>query len=335
MISTTKRTIALSSALCFMLLLTACSLSPKVTNSAVSSPSPIAPLTTEPLESQAAIDATKEFQHEGVKTIVPSEPKRIVADWYYGELLALGVRPIGYPEYLLTEYPYRDSAGTEGLGESMEQVIDLKPDLIISTWDDSYKQFEKIAPSVLLKLNTGVEEKMRVLGELVNKQAEAESWIASFEEKLEHAKQRLAKEGQSDMTVTILSVFQKDLKVYGYRNMGGDVLYNLLEVEPPGRVKEIFSEADIWNQTISFEALPEIAGTHIILTAYDPEGSARGTLEQLEQSRVWNSLDAVKNGRVHKVDYYDLFFDDPIAIEHQIDMLTSMLLSKGSADGTE
>jgi iron complex transport system substrate-binding protein len=81
--------------------------------------------------------------------------------------------------------------------------------------------------------------------------------------------------------------------------------------------------------------LPEISGTHIILTAYDPEGSARETLEQLEQSRVWDSLDAVKNGRVHKVAYYDLFFDDPIAIEHQIDMLTNMILSKGVADETE
>jgi iron complex transport system substrate-binding protein len=329
MVGPSKGTFMFSAALCLMLLLSACSTPvPSVGGTNASEPTSNQSAASQPTATQQAetAAATREFQHVGGTAVVPAEPQRIVADWFYGELLALGVRPIGYPEYLLSEYPYVDSEGTEGFGESIEQVIELKPDLIISTWDDSYNQYAKIAPSVLLKLNNGVFEKMRVLGELVNKQEEAEKWVASFEEKLAHSKQRLAEEAAPDTTVTILSIFQKDLKVYGYRNMGGDVLYNLLQMEPPQKVKEMFKQEDVWNHSVSFEALPEITGSHIILTAYDPEGTGREMLEQLEQSKIWNSLDAVKNGRVHKVDYYDLFFDDPIAIEHQIEMLTDMIL---------
>lgn len=319
-----SKTMMAAAALSLLLTLSACGTSAPAATNAISSESPtVQAATAQPTATQAAEAGTREYEHAAGKSVIPAEPRRIVADWFYGELMALGVRPIGYPEYLLSEYRYVDTNGTETFGESLESVVAMEPDLIITTWDDSYEPFSKIAPSVLLKLNSGLVDKMRVLGELVNRQDEAKKWEETFLAKLEAAKKRIAEEAAPDTTVTILSIFQKDLKVYGYRNMGGDVLYNLLEVKPPAKVKEMFDDSDVWNKAISFEGLPEVAGTHIILTAYDPEGTGR---ETLEQSQVWNNLDAVKNGRVHKVDYYDLFFDDPIAIEHQIEMLTNMIV---------
>lgn len=315
-----SKTMLVAAALSLSLMLSACTSAPGGTDEPAGA-------NNRPAVTQQTEAATKEFAHNGGKSTVPVEPQRIVADWFYGELLALGVRPIGYPEYLLSEYPYAGSQGTEGLGEAVEQIVELNPDLIVSTWDDSYAQYSKIAPSVLLQLNDGLIDKMRVIGELVNKQEAAEAWIASFEQKLQAARQRLAEQIAPDTTVTILGIFQKDVKVYSNKNMGGDVLYNLLQVNPPQKVQEMFSESQAWNQAVSFEALPDIAGTHIILTTYDPDGSGRETLEQLEQSQIWNNLDAVKNNRVHKLAFYDLFFDDPIAIEHQIEMLTDMIIA--------
>jgi iron complex transport system substrate-binding protein len=56
-------------------------------------------------------------------------------------------------------------------------------------------------------------------------------------------------------------------------------------------------------------------------------GVARQALYGQAFSRaIWKSLDAVKNNRMHKVPYYGLFFDDPIAIEHQMEMLTNLIL---------
>ncbi|WP_411342767.1 AraC family transcriptional regulator [Paenibacillus sp. WLX1005] len=274
--------------------------------------------------STAAV-TTHEFKHAGGTSTVPVQPKRIVTDWFYGELLTLGVRPIGYPEYLLSEYPYVKSDGTEALGDSLEQVVDLNPDLIISTWDESYDQYAKIAPSVLLKTTMPLKERMQKLGELVGKEEEAQKWSTAFDTKLKQAKTNLHEKMAPNTTVTILSIFQKNLQVYGYRNMGGEVLYKMLEVQPPQAVQKLFVNSDKWNANVSFESLPDLAGTDIILTVYDPEGTGRQKLQELQQSTVWKNLDAVKNGRVHVVDYYDLFYEDPIAVDNQIKMLSDLL----------
>ncbi len=319
-----NKKLLLSAVISLMLLLSACGgQAPVNVSSSPESAADSTPKQTAPAAQQEKL--TREFKHDGGVDQVPVEPQRIVADWYYGELLALGVRPIGYPEYLLSEYPYVEAKGTIGTGDSMEQIIELEPDLIISTWNESYQQFSKIAPSVLINPSDELTQKMRTLGDLVNRQDEAEKWINEFEGKLEKARKQLKQQTTSDTTVTVINVFQKELKVNGYRNMGGNVIYNLLQMNPPQKVKEMFDDKDVWNQAVSFEALPDVAGTHIILTAYDPEGTGRELLEELEQSPIWKSLDAVKNNRVHKIAYYDLFFDDPIAIEHQIEMLTEIL----------
>ncbi|MFD1884436.1 AraC family transcriptional regulator [Paenibacillus wenxiniae] len=269
--------------------------------------------------------ATHEFKHAGGTSIVPVHPKRIVTDWFYGELLTLGVRPIGYPEYLLSEYRYVNNEGTEALGDSLEQVVALNPDLIISTWDESYDQYVKIAPSVLLKTTMPLKERMQKLGQLIGREEEAQKWSTAFDARLEQAKAHLHANMAPNTTVTILSIFQKDLQVYGYRNMGGEVLYNMLEVQPPPAVKKLFAHSDKWNATVSMESLTELTGTDIILNVYDPEGSGKQKLQELQQSEVWKSLDAVKNGRVHMVNYYDLFYEDPIAVDNQIQMLSDLL----------
>lgn len=307
------------------LLLSACSPSATPTTGASGTGNSENSVSSTTTASTAPAETTREFQHTGGTTEVPTEPKRIVTDWFYGELLTLGVRPIAYPEYLLSEYPYVESEGTEGLGESMEQVISLEPDLIISVWDESYQQFAKIAPSVLFKSDMPLAERMKLLGELVGRQKEAEEWKVSFEQKVEQAKSNLQQKMEPDTSVTIMSIFQKEVKVHGQRNTGAEVVYKTLGVPAPKAVEELFADTEDWNKTISLEALPDLAGTDIILTTYDPEGTGQQRLKELKESEVWKDLDAVKNGRVHEVDYYDLFYEDPIAVENQIEMITNML----------
>ncbi|MEJ8306124.1 AraC family transcriptional regulator [Saccharibacillus sacchari] len=310
------------------LLLSACSPSTTSTTGAAGSSGTASSensLSSATAASTAPAETTREFQHTGGTTEVPTAPKRIVTDWFYGELLTLGIRPIAYPEYLLSEYPYVESEGTEGLGESMEQVIGLEPDLIISVWDESYQQFAKIAPSVLFKSDMPLAERMKTLGDLVGRQKEAQDWQVAFEAKVEEAKTNLQQKMAPDTSVTILSIFQKEVKVHGKRNTGAEVVYKTLGVPAPKAVEELFADTEDWNKTVSLEALPDLAGTDIILTTYDPEGTGQQRLKELKESEVWKDLDAVKNGRVHEVDYYDLFYEDPIAVENQIEMITNML----------
>lgn len=112
--------------------------------------------------------------------------------------------------------------------------------------------------------------------------------------------------------------------------MGGYPLYEVLKVKAAPKVEEIFRNSKEWNKTISFEAVPEFAGDHIILTVYDPNDEGGETLKQLQQSEVWKSLDAVKNERVHVVKFNDLYNDDPVAVQHQVDLLADLILKENN-----
>lgn len=100
---------------------------------------------------------------------IPLNPKRIVVDQYLGSFIALGVIPIGTPG-LHRKNPYlaKALAEVQDIGDvsgiSVEKVIDLQPDLIITGFaeDESrYEKFSKIAPTVSVpygKLKNAHEE---------------------------------------------------------------------------------------------------------------------------------------------------------------------------------
>ncbi|WP_028562330.1 ABC transporter substrate-binding protein [Paenibacillus pinihumi] len=273
---------------------------------------------------------TREYTHMAGTSVIPVKPQRVVTDWYYGQLVALGLKPVGTDDYVWKNHPFIEQAGTESIGGSMEKIIELKPDLIISWGADKYEQYSKIAPAVPLELSEGPVESVRTFGDLLGRQKEAEDWIKAFEATGEAARQRLADKISPDETFTIFTVFKKELKVYGFVNMGGYPLYEVLKVKAAPKVEEIFRNSKEWNKTISFEAVPEFAGDHIILTVYDPNDEGGETLKQLQQSEVWKSLDAVKNERVHVVKFNDLYNDDPVAVQHQVDLLADLILKENN-----
>ncbi|HJF31617.1 MAG TPA: ABC transporter substrate-binding protein, partial [Sporosarcina psychrophila] len=87
---------------------------------------------------------------------VPDRPERVVVDWHLGQVMALGLMPVGAP-LTLTDYgkfleplvsDEMADIGSEGT-VSMEKVLELEPDLII-TWDqEAYEKYSKIAPTIV------------------------------------------------------------------------------------------------------------------------------------------------------------------------------------------
>ncbi len=276
-------------------------------------------------EPEATADAVREYKHMAGSSVIPKKPERVVTNWYYGQLVALGLKPVGTDDYVLNNHPFIEKEGTESIGQSLEKIIELEPDLIISWGADKYDDYSKIAPTVPLELSGGPIETVRIFGDILGREKEAEDWIASFDKNNAAARAKLAETFKPEETVTILTIFQKELRVYGFVNMGGYALYEALQVKPPAKVDELFRGSEEWNKTISFEVLPEYAGDHIILTVYEGNEDSGKTLEELQESAVWNSLAAVKKGHVHQVPFNDLYNDDPVAIEHQVKLLTELL----------
>src|SRR5690606_18670404 len=50
--------------------------------------------------------ATRQYEHMAGSSVIPAKPERVVTDWYYGQLVALGLKPIGTDDYVLNNHPF-------------------------------------------------------------------------------------------------------------------------------------------------------------------------------------------------------------------------------------
>ncbi len=64
---------------------------------------------------------TREYTHMAGTSVIPVKPQRVVTDWYYGQLVALGLKPVGTDDYVWKNHPFIEQAGTESIGGSMEK----------------------------------------------------------------------------------------------------------------------------------------------------------------------------------------------------------------------
>ncbi|WP_010275981.1 ABC transporter substrate-binding protein [Paenibacillus senegalensis] len=286
------------------------------------------PISTESPSDDQLVDqveeSTRSYAHMAGDSAIPVKAERVVTDWYYGQLVALGLKPIGTDDYVWKNHPFIEQAGTESIGQSLEKIVELGPDLIISWGAAKYEDYSKIAPTVPLELSGGPKDSVRIFGDILGREAEAEQWITQFDNNVAEARQKISSVIEAGETFTIFNIWKNTLRVYGFVNMGGYALYESLGVKPNPKVDELFRNSDEWYREISFEVIPEFAGDHIILTSYDPDGTST-ILKELESSSIWSNLDAVKNGRVYLIDYNTLYFDDPIAIEKQVGLLADMI----------
>lgn len=91
---------------------------------------------------------------------VPAEPKKVASDQYMGQLLKLGIVPIGVRDGMLKE-SWIEKAGIskdtlskiESLGGfplNAEKLISLEPDLIIGSIEANIEQYQKIGTTVFV-----------------------------------------------------------------------------------------------------------------------------------------------------------------------------------------
>lgn len=260
---------------------------------------------------------------------VPTHPERVIVDWDLGHVLALGVEPVGASKTIL-EYgrflePYVTDQTQDIGGDgqvSVEKMLALNPDLII-TWDPKMvEKYSKVAPTVVY--DTGkydnIHDEITAMGEILNRQKEAEEWLTSFEERVEVAKEKIRGVIPEDATFSIIDVATtKSTIVVGESGeRGGDALYQILGVTPHPRVKsDIIDKGEI-RLDVSWEKVGDYAGDYVFMVRNDV-GS------ELELPSVWNSLDAVKNKRVYELDMKKYFTSDPLSALLQAEEMAALL----------
>ncbi|KFL42512.1 hypothetical protein CH76_12050 [Lysinibacillus sp. BF-4] len=260
---------------------------------------------------------TREIETVMGKVTVPSNPQRVIVDWDLGHVIALGVEPVGASKttlefgQLLKQFvtDKTDEIGRDGQ-VSYEKVLELEPDLII-TWNrDQVAEYEKIAPTVVFDTTQydGVHEQLTAMGEILNRQNEAKDWLADYDQRVAKAKAQIEASVPKDATFTIIdSGTVKDAIVVGKSGeRGGLAAYGVLELKAADKIQQDIIDKKESRAEVSWESIQDFAGDYIFLITQQGDN-------QDELPSVWQSLDAVKNGRVIELKVKEYFTGDPIS----------------------
>ena len=211
--------------------------------------------------------------------------------------------------------PYLENVDMTVVGSSrdlnLEAVLESNPDLLVTFHNpaglDAYDQLVEIAPVVQLDYNSTWQEQLLMIGELLGKEKEAKKLIVEIEKEISDTKDTLA--SYEDRT---FGLFRTDGK--NFIAQGTAKYYKIFGITKP----EGFSDAA---DSMSLEAVAEMNPYYIVFQHnYD---MSKSFVESMESSSVWQSMDAVKNGRIY---YFDENMNSfgPLTLRLAAEKLTEM-----------
>ncbi|GBF76863.1 hypothetical protein PA598K_05371 [Paenibacillus sp. 598K] len=256
---------------------------------------------------------------------VPLNPERVVVQYLMGDVISLGIVPIGISDV------YEGAAFSESVSEAEalgwwadwepETIMALDPDLILVISEEDAYKFSKIAPTVFIPQGDMTQdERIAFLGEVLGKQEEAAEVIATYDANLNKAKEELAQAGFDQYTVTVFeSTEESIMEVHGDKYGAGGVVYASLGLNAPEKVKTKIIDKDSYSEAVSFEVLPEYAGDFIIRNAF--EG-----MVDLSNHKIWTALPAVQNNRVIEMAFGLSYYSDIYSATAQVEFVKDSLL---------
>jgi iron complex transport system substrate-binding protein len=275
-----------------------------------------APAATEPASAPETSAAAEEtawprtiMDAAGHEVVLEMKPERVTLlhVFYMEDFLLLGVPPtasamgnaLGQVAALTTSEmyaPYLKDVEIMDLGSArelnLEAILASSPDVIMTHSaqggvGDIYDQLVQIAPVVLLNYAVPWQEQLLGCAEIVGKEAEAQKLIAEIEPVVAGARKAAAE--HTDRT---FALFRTDGK--NFMPQGAAAYYSTFGITKPEGFPEVSGGS------ITLEAVAEMAPYYIVFQHnYDASVSF---VKSLESSSVWQSLDAVKNGRIY---YFD------------------------------
>ena len=255
---------------------------------------------------------------------IPAQPQTIVSDYYLGEFLALGVKPVIASPYSLSNPFLKDyTDGIQPLSitsseTALEMIIEVQPDLIVTLSEADYENFSKIAPTVYIPYgNYSDEELFYYIADMLGKREEAEQYMASFEADVLAVRDEV-QAAVGGRSVSLVEVWPSEVYVMGsHFARGGRILFDLWQLKAPQPVQERMVDGDTSYEVISLELLPEYAGDIIF---YGVLADADSSF--VDQSNVWRSLPAVQNGLVKEYEQVAFMHFDPITLRGQLEFYT-------------
>lgn len=243
----------------------------------------------------------------GNEVEVPINPKRVIATYLEDNLVALGIKPVAQWSVKdgtsIQWYLQNELEGIPTIPHDLpfEAVQEMSPDLIIMdsasmVEGGKYEQYSRIAPTYVIgtEVNNDWRDELIRVGQVFDKEAEAQQALEKYEEKAEKAKETINSKVGTPSVAAVWLVGGKFFMVSENLSSGA-VMYGDLGLEVPAVVKEISASATgNWSE-ISLEKLVELDAEHLFLINSEASNSSGALSEAL-----WKSIPAVKAGNVHE-----------------------------------
>ncbi len=281
-------------------------------------------------------------EHLMGETCVPMQPRRVVAldHTAAGNLLSLGVTPIGVASNLLPELAEL-IPDVPRLGQSdqinLEALAVLQPDLIIGGyWDmeGTYDKLSAIAPTVAFEMQTtgDWQRPFRFHGQVLGLETQVEAVLEQYQQRVEELS---AQVNAPPIQVSLVRVLAQSgqISLYLKNCFGGSILADLGFARPPSQNEGTLDQLPFLKQ-ISREALPQADGDVILLFTFGatPEiaAEAEAELDRLKTDPLWQSLKAVQQNQVYPVGHYWGAGNSPLAADWVLDDVEQYLLQAPS-----
>ncbi|WP_283136137.1 ABC transporter substrate-binding protein [Rhizohabitans arisaemae] len=277
-----------------------------------STPTPVGSPAAEGGAPAAGAAFPRTVKHAMGETKIPAQPKRVVAldQSFVDAVLSLETELIGFTEYrsIAGKLPsYLDSvqghaaqAVTVGTLESpsLEKIISLKPDLIVSAkvrHEALYAKLSQIAPTVFGETTGAIwKDNIRLVGQAVGKEDLADQTIAKFEQRAAAIGKSIAGAGGGTMPAVSVVRFvdEPTARLYVENSYSGIVLKDVGFRRPEGQP----TTTDTINVDISEERILDLDADHIFIAVRIEDGTDKNaTGDKFMANPLWGRLKGKKH----------------------------------------
>lgn len=280
-------------------------------------------------------EETTEIAEEGTKVVstimgdveVPVNPKRVIVNWYLGDVVTLGIEPVAIYGWIQESMPFYDLLKEVPSIENWdkEELLSYEPDLIITYDQEDFDKFSKIAPVIVAPESTmSSVERMEFLGKVTGHEIEANAAIEDFNTKLEKAKKLLKSDVFMNKTFSVLQDWGSNSYGIYYEtgSRGGTLLYDYLKLNLTENLKKLIEDTGEGRGSVSYEVAADYFGDYVLWFLLDENES------EYSQTEIWKSIPAVKAGNIIEVpaSLSGLFyFSDVASMSAQMDYIVDKL----------
>ncbi|MEV0230504.1 iron-siderophore ABC transporter substrate-binding protein [Nonomuraea sp. NPDC050786] len=261
-------------------------------------------------KTEAAPSVFTTVEHAMGKTVIPAQPKRVVAldQSFVDAVLTLETPVVGYTTYrsLDDKLPAYLGAVAERYGKeatpvgtleqpSLEKIMALKPDLIVSAkvrHEALYDKLSKIAPTVFSETTGAIwKENLRLMGRALGKEQLADTRIKEYESRAAAIGAAVkAKDGEMPTISVVRFAGEPTVRLYVEKSYSGLVMKDVGFPRPEGQP----TKQDAIAVDVSQERISDLDADHIFVATY-PDPSAEGPKEKFVNNPLWGKLKGEKH----------------------------------------